>query len=63
MMKINNKVIYLKPYFLITRNKPLTSIYPTNIPIKGKFIVDFICVCVNNFRNDKYPQKQENLNN
>ena len=29
--------------------------------IECKLVVDFQCFCVDNFRNDKYPQKQENL--
>ena len=63
MMKINDQVNFLKPYFLIMRKNPITSIYPINMQIECKFVVDFQCFHVENFQNKKYPQKQENLNN
>ena len=39
MTKIINEVNFLEQYILITRNKLLTSIYPTNMQIECKFFV------------------------
>ena len=62
-MKINNRVNFLKQYFLITTTKRLISIYPTIMQIECKFVVDLCCLRINNFRNNKYPQKPANRNN
>ena len=39
MTKIINEVNFLEQYILITRNKLLTSKYPTNIQIECNFFV------------------------
>ena len=36
--------------------------YPTHVQIECKFVVDVPRFRVNKFRNNEYPQKQENLN-
>ena len=41
----------------------LTSIYPTNIQTECNLLLIFSVFLVGNFRNNKHPQKQENLNN
>ena len=31
--------------------------------IEYRFVLDFQCFSTNNFQNNKYPQKQDNINN
>ena len=40
-MEIHNKVKFLKPYFLITKNKPPNINILLNIQIEYEFLVDF----------------------
>ena len=53
MRKINNEVIFLESYFLLQWTYLLTATYPADMQTECKFVVDFQCLCVNNFPNDK----------
>ena len=62
-MKIDNKEILLNPHFNLWGTTLLTSVYHINMQIENKFAVNLQCFHVDNFLNNKFPQKQENLNN
>ena len=61
IMKIKDRVNFLKLFFLIVRGWGVGTNH--QILIWHKCVIDFQWFCVTNFENNKYPQNKVNLNN